>query len=77
MAEHAPTSRSERHLVSSGWYRQPPLALCDVDTCAWKHRGVSLVATKNEVDEHVLSTGHRVTIIAEERMTVAPLRGAA
>lgn len=73
----ADSAQPERHLVSSGWYKQPPVALCDVDTCPWKHRGVTLVATRNAADEHALEANHAVTIYAEERMTVAPMRGGA
>lgn len=76
MSDQLP-DQSKRTIVSSGWFRRPPVAACDVPTCGWEHKGVTLVATRNEADDHVLRTGHAVTITATERMTVAPLRGGA
>lgn len=43
-----------------------PLALCDDDTCPWKHAGVTAEAAEAAARRHVIEVGHSSTLYDED-----------
>lgn len=66
----SPSSQTSPILETTPWEERRPLALCCDDKCPWKHSGVTLIATQNAADDHVLESGHAVTVYREQYQTV-------
>lgn len=60
----------QRPTEIGSWEERMPLALCDNDTCHWKHAGHYLQETQRKAQEHASDSGHAVTVYRELRRTV-------
>ena len=68
--------RPARYSLIYGKRETTHTALCALDSCPWKYRGVTAEATQLAAEQHTAASGHTTTVYEEHRTRVVagPLR---